>query len=103
MRRRYAVEKPAAALPASGLPWIDSGVTGGYVEPDVPADQVRAQLAGILSSTGFVSSQRLCRFLQFIVERTLEDDAQRLKEYVVAIEVFDRNADYDPTSIPSFR
>jgi serine/threonine-protein kinase len=60
------------------------------------AGNVRAQLARILSSGGFASSHRLCRFLRFIVERTLEADAERLKEFVVAMEVFDRGEDYDP-------
>lgn len=73
------------------------GAAGDAVETPVPADRVRAQLARILSSSGFISSRRLCRFLRFIVERTLEEDAERLKEYVVAIEVFDRNDDYDPS------
>lgn len=63
----------------------------------MPAEEVREQLARILASSGFTSSQRLCRFLRFIVERTLEDDAERLKEYVIAIEVFDRNETYDPS------
>jgi len=53
-------------------------------------------LSRILASPQFVSSQRLCRFLRFLVERTLEYDTDRLKEFVVAMEVFDRNEDYDP-------
>lgn len=72
------------------------GEPGDAVETPVPAELVRGQLGRILSSSGFISSRRLCRFLRFIVERTLEDDAERLKEFVVAIEVFDRNEDYDP-------
>ncbi len=39
---------------------------------------------------------RLCPFLRFIVGRTLEQDAERLQEFVLAIEVFDRNEDCDP-------
>ncbi|MBX9602948.1 MAG: tetratricopeptide repeat protein [Bryobacteraceae bacterium] len=63
----------------------------------VSAESVRAQLARILASDGFISSQRLCRFLRFIVERTLENDLDRLKEFVVAMEVFDRDDKYDPS------
>lgn len=76
------------------------GATGdplSQAEAPVPAEAVRVQLARILASDGFVSSQRLCRFLRFIVERTLENDVERLKEFVVAMEVFDRNDDYDPS------
>lgn len=73
------------------------GAPEDAADAPVPVDRVRAQLTRILASHGFVSSRRLCRFLRFIVERTLENDAERLKEYVVAIEVFDRNDDYDPS------
>jgi serine/threonine-protein kinase len=65
-------------------------------QPLASAESVRGQLARILASPQFVSSQRLCRFLRFLVERTLEHDTDRLKEFVVAMEVFDRNEDYDP-------
>ena len=74
-----------------------TGDTFGAAGTPVPADGVPSQLARILSSGGFVSSQRLCRFLRFIVERTLENDTERLKEFVVAMEVFDRNEDYNPS------
>jgi len=75
---------------ATGDPLSQSGAP-------VSAESVRAQLARILASDGFVSSQRMCRFLRFVVERTLENDVDRLKEFVVAMEVFDRDENYDPS------
>src|SRR5690348_10663352 len=62
----------------------------------VPATAVREQLARIVNSPGFVSSARLSRFLTHIVNRTIEGDLDSLKEFSVAMEVFDRSADYDP-------
>jgi TolB-like protein len=59
-------------------------------------DEVRGQLARILASEAFVNAERLSRFLRFIVEKELAGDGQRLKEYVIGVEVFDRNADFDP-------
>jgi TolB-like protein len=59
-------------------------------------DEVRGQLARILTSETFVNAERLSRFLRFIVEKELSGDGERLKEYVIGIEVFDRNADFDP-------
>jgi TolB-like protein len=59
-------------------------------------DEVRAELARILASEGFVNAERLSRFLQFIVERELAGEGERLKEYVIGIEVFDRGPDFDP-------
>jgi TolB-like protein len=38
----------------------------------------------------------MSRFLKFVIEQALAGDAERLKEYVIGIEVFDRDASYDP-------
>jgi serine/threonine-protein kinase len=62
----------------------------------VPATTVREQLARVVNSPGFVSSVRLCRFLTHIVNRTIDRDPDSLKEFSIAMEVFDRTADYDP-------
>src|SRR5438270_344815 len=62
----------------------------------VSATAVREQLARIVNSPGFVSSARLSRFLTHVVNRTLEGDLGSLKEFSVAMEVFDRSSDYDP-------
>ena len=65
--------------------------------PDpVPATAVREQLARVVNSPGFVSSARLCRFLTHIVNRTIDGDIDSLKEFSIAMEVFDRTSDYDP-------
>ena len=60
------------------------------------ADDVRRQLDRLLASAGFANAGRMSRFLKFVVERTLAGDGERLKEYVIGIEVFDRDTDYDP-------
>ena len=62
----------------------------------VPATAVRDQLERVVNSPGFVSSARLCRFLTHIVNRTIDGDIDSLKEFSVAMEVFDRTAEYDP-------
>lgn len=59
-------------------------------------DEVRSQLERLLASEVFRSSNRLSRFLQFIVEQSLAGEQDRLKEYVIGVEVFDRDDDYDP-------
>lgn len=59
-------------------------------------DAVRAQLERILVSEGFANAERLRRFLRFIVEGALEGRGDGLKEYAVGVEVFDRDASYDP-------
>ena len=62
----------------------------------VPATAVREQLARVVNSSGFVPSARLVRFLTHIVNRTINGDPDSLKEFSIAMEVFDRTADYDP-------
>jgi adenylate cyclase len=62
----------------------------------VPAPAVRDQLTRVVTSPGFVSSVRLCRFLTHIVNRTIEGDVDSLKEFSIAMEVFDRTSEYDP-------
>jgi len=57
-------------------------------------ESVRAQLDKILASSGFVTAERLSRFLRFIVEQALEGSP--VKETVVGMEVFGRKPGYDP-------
>ena len=61
-------------------------------EPEV----VRAQLVKITASSGFAKSERISRFLRFIVEETLAGRGDNIKEYVIGTEVYARPADYDP-------
>ncbi|MBV8866772.1 MAG: hypothetical protein JO210_15365, partial [Acidobacteriaceae bacterium] len=53
-------------------------------------------MARVVNSSGFVPSARLVRFLTHIVNRTINGDPDSLKEFSIAMEVFDRTADYDP-------
>jgi adenylate cyclase len=62
----------------------------------VAATAVSDQLARILNSPRFTSSARLCRFLTHIVNRTIHGDLDSLKEFSIAMEVFDRTSKYDP-------
>jgi adenylate cyclase len=50
----------------------------------------------VVNSPKFVSSARLCRFLSHIVNRAIDGDLDNLKEFTIAMEVFDRTSDYDP-------
>jgi serine/threonine-protein kinase len=65
------------------------------VEIDVNA--VRRHLERVLASPGFSRNERMARFLRFVVEQHLDGKDSDLKESVIAIEVFGRSPDYDPT------
>jgi TolB-like protein len=60
------------------------------------ANDVRRQLDRLLASAVFANAGRMSRFLKFVVDQTLAGRGERLKEYVIGVEVFDRDASYDP-------
>lgn len=60
------------------------------------AGAIRDELERIAASQGFSGADRRTRLLRFLVEQHLAGRADSLKESVLAIEVFDRAADYDP-------
>jgi serine/threonine-protein kinase len=70
---------------------------------DVSAESVRGQLDRILASPAFSRSERPRRLLKFLVEHVLQGDAAKLNEYLLAIEVFNRRASFDPSSDPIVR
>ncbi|HVP45906.1 MAG TPA: FlgO family outer membrane protein [Bryobacteraceae bacterium] len=67
------------------------------------AESIRTQLRKILSSSTFARSERLVRFLTFTVEQTLGGRGENLKEFVIGVEVFDKNEKYDPRMDPIVR
>ena len=64
--------------------------------PDIPRSAVESQIHRIQSSQLFAHSENLSRFLQFIVEATLDGQADQIKEYRIGVEVFGRGDTFDP-------
>ena len=62
------------------------------------ARAVREQLLRIVESELFVQGPRQSRFLTYIVDATLEGKADRLNQFAVGIEVFDRDESFDPST-----
>ena len=58
---------------------------------------ISASLENMLASALFAGSPRQQRFLDYLVTNTLAGDADRLKGYTIALEVFDRKDDFDPS------
>jgi len=69
----------------------------------IPAHLIQQQLDRMLSSPTFSQSQRLVRFLRFVVEQYLKNEADQLKEYRLGVTVFDRDDAYDPRTDPIVR
>ncbi len=60
------------------------------------SDEIRAELDRILHSGSFQHAERLSRFLRFVVLKTLEGRSEELKEFTVALEVYNKTPDFDP-------
>jgi len=93
-RRRVsaAVELPPMASKARSAA---SGVPG-----EAGAQQ---QLERVLGSATFRQVDRLKRFLGFIVQETIAGRGDQLKEYVIGVQVFDKETSFDPRADPIVR
>lgn len=60
------------------------------------SEEVRAELARVLSSVEFASALRARGLLTYLVEALFSARGPRLKEYTIATELFGRGTDYDP-------
>jgi Tol biopolymer transport system component len=69
----------------------------------LPATAVRAQLDKILASDLFSRSERLTKFLRYVVEETLRGDGGGLKEATIARELYQRDDDFDTATDPIVR
>jgi TolB-like protein len=77
--------------------------TSAAVKPDIPDEDCRAQLDRILRSTEFEATGREHRFLSHVVEEALSGRGDRIKAYSIAVEVFGREATFDPQTDPIVR
>jgi Tfp pilus assembly protein PilF len=69
----------------------------------VPEAAVRSELERLLASRSLRDSDLLKRFLRYIVEHTLAGKGDQLKEYRLGVDVFDREASFDPRLDPVVR
>src|SRR5580700_4241418 len=72
------------------------------IQVSIPAASIQEELQRILSSPTFLNARRPSQFLRFIVEGTLAGE-ERIKEYLIGVEVFERPQDYDPKDDPVVR
>jgi len=64
---------------------------------------VNHHLDQALSSPLFRNADRQSRFLRFVVDAALQSPEATIKEFDIAIAVYDRRADYDPRTDPIVR
>jgi TolB-like protein/Tfp pilus assembly protein PilF len=68
---------------------------GNGTRPTPP--EIEQELDRILTSKVFATAQRSQAFLRYVVERSLTDAPPPLKEFSIAMDVFARGQDYDPS------
>ena len=62
---------------------------------------MRAELDRVLASREFRGSERRSRLLKYLVEKAVA--GERVKEYSIGVDVFDKSPDYDPRIDPAVR
>src|SRR3982751_3670007 len=67
------------------------------------ATAVRTALESVLANAAFTGSEKLSHFLRFVVEETLEGRGDRIKDYVIGVEVYGKRTSYDPRTDSSVR
>lgn len=65
--------------------------------------EIMARLAVILASPAFARAGRMQRLISFLVGEALDGRSDRLKEYTIAVEVFDKPIDFNPATNPIVR
>ncbi|MBS1826106.1 MAG: hypothetical protein JST93_12360 [Acidobacteria bacterium] len=65
--------------------------------------EVRRELDRVVSSPGFLRSAKLACFLRYVVEKTLDGEADTLKEYSLGVHVYQRKQDYEPRTDATVR
>jgi len=69
----------------------------------IEAEEMLRQLERIGASATFQQVDRLKRFLSFVVGETAGGRGNQLKEYVIGVQVFDKDTSFDPRTDPIVR
>src|SRR5690606_27899107 len=80
-----------------------SGRSLSVLDGDADTEGVNQALARVLAWPDLARSPQLSNFLTYIVERRLGGDAQSIKAYTIAVDVFGRAPDFDPQADPIVR
>jgi hypothetical protein len=63
----------------------------------------RDELHRVLQSRHFAKAKKKSRFLEFICEQTFLGNAEKLNEYLIGVEIYERGPDFDPQEDPIVR
>ena len=60
-------------------------------------EDIQLELQRVLASAPFTNSNRSQRFLRYVVQSSLNNRDESLKEFAIAVDVFERDIAYDPS------
>ena len=63
---------------------------------EIRAEEIRAQVERLVRSKVFETSEVHRRLLQYLADKTIAGEADRLKEYTIGLEAFGKPDSYDP-------
>ncbi|HYW48454.1 MAG TPA: hypothetical protein VE959_36665 [Bryobacteraceae bacterium] len=63
---------------------------------DIGVEEIRAQVERLIRSKAFETSEIHRRLLQYLADKALSGEADRLKEYTIGLEAFGKPDTYDP-------
>jgi len=71
--------------------------------PHISLFEKREELHRILENKYFVNSPKKTRFLEFVSEQAFLGNGDKLNEYLIGVEVYDRGVDFNPQRDPIVR
>lgn len=81
---------------------MDAGISARRA-PQPPAAAILGALDALLESPSLRLSERNRRFLSFVVNQTVAGQADRIKAYLIGVDVFGRDETFDPNLDPIVR
>ncbi len=73
------------------------------VAPSISLFEKREELRRVLESKLFANSPKKTRFLEFVSEQAFLGNGEKLNEYLIGVEVYDRGVDFNPQKDPIVR
>jgi hypothetical protein len=73
------------------------------VAPSISLFEKREELRRVLESKLFANSPKKTRFLEFVAEQAFLGNGEKLNEYLIGVEVYDRGVDFNPQKDPIVR
>jgi hypothetical protein len=73
------------------------------VAPSISLFEKREELRRVLESKYFANSPKKTRFLEFVSEQAFLGNGEKLNEYLIGVEVYERGVDFNPQRDPIVR